>query len=81
MARLAGFTTSTDRLGELECQVCRDSLDLHQPDTGLPYRFLATCPDCGLWYRVQVNLSGDMATVIQLPEVEDLEADDTNGEV
>ena len=33
-----------------ECQICGVYLDLHQPDSELPDRLLATCSHCKTWY-------------------------------
>jgi hypothetical protein len=34
----------------MECPRCQGSLDVHQPDSELSTRLLATCGDCKTWY-------------------------------
>ncbi len=43
---------------EVLCTGCDAVLDIHQPDTECPDRFLGTCPECGAWFLIddQVHL-------------------------
>ncbi len=45
----------------ISCPNCECSLVLHQPDTELPDRLLATCDDCKSWF-----LANSDGTVLKL---------------
>jgi len=69
---LSYYSIAADRLGLANCRRCREPLDLHQPIASQPDQFLATCPECGVWYRVEVSPGEGRAFVVQLPEVADV---------
>ncbi len=62
------FSLPCSEVAHLDCRECGSSLDIHQPDPGRPDRLLATCPECGHWYRVDTKPGGGRAQVIQFPE-------------
>ena len=47
------------------CPRCEYSLSLHQPDSDLPDRLLATCGDCRSWFLTD----SDGLVLIPLPEL------------
>lgn len=69
---VALYSIAALRLNQLSCRRCQTALDVHQPDTNQPEKFLGTCSSCGCWYRVEARLSEARATVMQLPEVSEV---------
>jgi hypothetical protein len=51
----------------IHCPRCRWPLVLHQPDTDVPDRLLATCGECKSWFL----LATESAELIPLPDVSD----------
>jgi len=54
------------------CTVCREILDLHQPEIDRPDRFLATCGNCGAWHLLEQPEAGDHAYLARLPDLPEL---------
>jgi hypothetical protein len=54
------------------CTVCREMLDLHQPDVDQPNRFLATCGNCGAWHLLEQPEAGGRSFLARLPELPEL---------
>jgi uncharacterized protein YbaR (Trm112 family) len=69
VANLIYYCTVPDSISALNCRGCRSPLDLHQPNPSQPEQFLATCPDCGRWSRVESTSGGGPVTIVELPEV------------
>jgi len=66
---LSYFHVRSSRLSQLPCQRCRTTLDILQPDLHRPFQFLATCPDCGAWYRVEIRAGDSRGVMLNLPEI------------
>ena len=58
-----------NQLARLSCQKCRTTLDIFQPNINHPFQFLATCPTCGTWYRVETQPSDPRGVMVSLPEI------------
>jgi hypothetical protein len=55
------------------CLNCGAPLELHQPETEDPRRFVGTCDQCGRWYLLDwVPLSGE-GLMVMLPTHEELQ--------
>lgn len=65
-------TVRSNQLGKLGCQKCRTSLDVCQPSVNHPYQFLAVCPTCAAWFRVEIRPGDLQGVMISLPEVANL---------
>src|SRR3954453_15259112 len=68
VANLTYYRTVPDSISALNCRVCRSPLDIHQPNPSQPEQFLATCPDCGRWSRVESTSGGGEVMILELPE-------------
>ncbi len=69
LVTVVSYQIEAEHLFDLECQRCGSPMDLHQPDSNQPEQFLATCPECGLWLRVEAKADEPAAVAMQLPEV------------
>jgi hypothetical protein len=58
----------SDGLGPVSCLNCSKTLDVHQPDADLPYRMLATCPECKRWHLVDCDPEAPRARITLLPD-------------
>lgn len=54
------------------CTVCREILEIHQPDIDRPDRFLATCANCGAWHLFEQPEDGARSLLAKLPEFSEL---------
>lgn len=52
------------------CLVCDLSLDLHQPDSGIPDRLIGICEACGRWYLIDKATDAADTVLVLLPEGE-----------
>ena len=59
----------SSRLTELSCRKCRVILDIIQPSTNHPDKFLAVCPVCDSWYRVETRSGDPRGVMVSLPDV------------
>jgi hypothetical protein len=59
-----------DGLWPVSCLNCQKTLDVHQPDADLPYRMLATCPECKRWHLVDCDPEAPHARITLLPDAE-----------
>jgi hypothetical protein len=59
-----------DGLAAVPCLNCQRPLEIHQPDSDLPDRMLATCEECKCWYLIESNPEGTEAVVVLLPPAE-----------
>ena len=66
---LARMPALIENLYQASCILCDGSLDLHQPDPGLPDRLLGTCAKCQRWYILELAPGDDEAVIVQIPEV------------
>jgi hypothetical protein len=66
--RYATIPASPEGLSAPLCQSCQQPLDIHQPDSDLPYRMLATCDACKAWHLVECAPDSDMAVIVLLPD-------------
>ena len=62
-------TVRSNQLNKLVCQKCRSPLDICQPSVNHPYQFLAVCPTCAAWFRVEIQPGDLQGVMISLPEV------------
>ena len=62
-------TVRSSRLAKLNCPKCRAILNIHQPNVDDPHGFLATCGDCGAWFRLQTIAGEVRAVMVSVPEV------------
>jgi hypothetical protein len=62
-------TVPSEGLARMPCQSCKTVLDLCQPDSNLPDRFLATCPKCGEWFLVDTSEHDETARLISLAPI------------
>ena len=62
-------TVRSSRLTELTCQKCRSILDILQPNVDRPDQFLATCPGCGSWFRVETRAGEPRGVMVSLPDI------------
>ena len=69
VANLSYYSIAPESLATLHCRECRSPLDIHQPNPNQPDQFLGTCAGCGAWYRIGSCAAEDLLTVVQLPEV------------
>jgi hypothetical protein len=68
-ASLFYHIVASDSFPTLTCRGCRGFLDIHQPDPTQPGQFLATCSNCGRWYRAAYSTMESELIVLDLPEV------------
>jgi hypothetical protein len=61
------FAPSDSDWRVIRCPRCRWPLVLHQPDTEVPDRLLATCGECKSWFL----LATESAELIPLPDISD----------
>lgn len=54
--------TPTSR--SIRCPRCESSLSIHQPDTELPDRLLATCDECKSWFLA----NSDGSVLVPIPQ-------------
>jgi hypothetical protein len=73
VATLSYYSLVAESLWALNCRGCRSPLDIHQPNPNQPDHFLATCANCGRWYRVESRGKGGRITLLQLPDLSELE--------
>ena len=66
---VTGLSHARDEQNPLFCTYCGSPLEVHQPDADLPYKMLATCDDCHVWFLVSSEPDSDEALMIELPEV------------
>jgi hypothetical protein len=71
------YSIAAERLATMNCRNCRAELDIHQPNPSQPDQFLGTCPGCRAWYRVESRPGERRATVVQLPEVSEVNPPET----
>jgi hypothetical protein len=67
------FTTvpiPPEGLSAVRCLSCAKTLDIHQPDSDLPDRMLATCESCKRWYLIECSPDDSEAVVVLLPPAE-----------
>jgi hypothetical protein len=62
-------TVPSEGLARMSCQSCQTVLDLCQPDSTVPDRFLATCPECGEWYLVDTSGHEETTRLISLAPI------------
>jgi hypothetical protein len=63
-------TVHSEGLARMPCLSCQSLLDLCQPDSNVPDRFLATCPNCGEWFLVDTSEQDQTARLISLSPLE-----------
>ena len=66
-ALLSYYKTTSNNFAKLSCQMCRGTLDVHQPDQNQPEQFLGTCSGCGRWYRIAPMTEAGL-TMLELPD-------------
>ena len=74
IANLSYYLTAPANFARLRCRGCRNAMDIHQPDPNRADQFLGTCSGCGRWYRVGLSTDGAGLVVLDLPEVDQVEA-------
>jgi hypothetical protein len=74
VASLSYYVATSESFPSLYCGGCRSSLDLHQPDPNRSEHFLGACSNCGRWYRVMFGSKDTELIVLELPEVDQIEA-------
>lgn len=57
-----------DDLAAAPCPGCRADLNVHQPEPDRPDRLLGTCPSCGLWALVVLDVEHEQAVLYPLPD-------------
>ena len=62
----------SSRLTNLPCHKCKTVLEIHQPSVENPHQFLATCPTCGAWFRLETRAGSTMGVMVALPEISPL---------
>jgi hypothetical protein len=67
-------TVPCEGLARMPCQSCQTALDLCQPDSNLPDRFLATCPECGEWFVVDTSDQVETARLTSLAPIANMDA-------
>jgi len=75
---LSYCTVRSTQLNKLGCPICRTTLDISQPSINNPFQFLAVCPTCGTWYRVETRSGDPRGVMINLPEVAGLFPNEEN---
>jgi hypothetical protein len=80
VATLSYYSLVAESLWALNCRGCRSPLDIHQPNPNQPDHFLATCADCGCWYRVGSMSEDGRITLLQLPDFSELDGPDPDHE-
>jgi hypothetical protein len=68
-ASLSYCIVSSDGLSSIGCLNCRGALDVHQPDQNEPSHLLATCPECGHWFRIAFSKNETEVIVLELPQM------------
>ncbi len=61
-------------LNWVECSFCKNSLELHQPDSQEPEKLLAICVGCRRWFLMLIEPNESEAVLVLLPEGEWLQA-------
>ena len=56
-------------LAHLPCPRCRAGLDVCQPHDQRPHQLLATCGECGAWFRIELRAGDRRGVMVNLPEV------------
>lgn len=60
-----------ESLNSLHCPGCSESLDLSQPDSGIPDVILGICEGCGVWFLIDPSTPRGPARVISLASLID----------
>jgi hypothetical protein len=58
------FPPHSDESLPAACRNCGEQLDLHQPDSEMPSRLLATCGDCKTWYLLERGLKWILVGIV-----------------
>lgn len=66
---LTYFTIRSSQVAHLPCPRCRATLDTIQPNVDQPYQFLAICPSCRAWFRVETRPGEARGVLASLPEI------------
>lgn len=68
-ATLSFMRIRPSQLADLPCPRCRAGLDVCQPQPQWPKQLLATCSDCGAWFRIELPSGDRPGVMVNLPEV------------
>ena len=68
------FAAPPADLDWVRCAHCHEHLDLHQPDSQSPARFLGVCEGCRRWYLVLIGPGHASAMMVVLPESQEFQA-------
>jgi hypothetical protein len=72
--RWEALSECPDGLASSFCLHCRGPLDIHQPDSVLPDRMLATCAACGSWHLIDCQATVAPSFVLLLPDAATIRA-------
>ena len=79
LLRWEALSDRPDALAACPCLHCRAPLDIHQPDSALPDRLLATCAACGSWHLIDCQADVGPPFVLLLPAAATIRAAQDGG--